>query len=29
MVLPVQMFIYGYAKLAKAIYKLYRHSVNL
>ena len=29
MVLPAQMFIDGYAKVVKAIYKLYRRSVNL
>ena len=29
MVLPAQMFIYGYAKVVKAIHKLYRRLVNL
>ena len=29
MVLPAQMFIYGYAMVVKAISKLYRRSVNL
>ena len=29
MVLPVQMFIYGYDKVGKAIYTLYRRSINV
>ena len=29
MVLPAQMFIYGFAKVVEAIYKLHRSSVNL